>query len=147
MIACDTNVLIRLASSDDPEHEVALEVRDRSISSGETICLFPQVIYEFFVVATKSRKANGLELPASDAEVFIAGFLLDFAFVPDSEKTFEAWRDLTARYAVRGNPNHDLRIVAAMLAADVGRVLTFNPKHFRRFTEIEVVDPRDVAAA
>ena len=147
MIACDTNVLVRLASSADPKHEVALAVKESYSASDETICVFPQVIYEFFVVATKSLKANGLELPASEAEEFIASDLRDFALVPDTEKTFEAWRDLTARYAVSGNPNHDLRIVAAMLAAGGDRLLTFNAKHFRRFAEIEVVDPHDVAGS
>ena len=142
MIACDTNLLVRIASEDDPDHETALAARDALLRRGEPLCIFPQVVYEFFVVSTRTSKANGLGFESTAAETFIVGFLEEMRLVPDSEKTFEAWRDLTGRYGVRGNPNHDLRIVAAMIASGVSRVMSFNAKHFRRFTEIEVIDPK-----
>ena len=66
--------------------------------------------------------------------------------IPDSEAAFEAWRDLSERYRVSGSPNHELRIVAAMVAAGIDGLLTSNGKHFRRFKEVTAIDPRDVSA-
>lgn len=40
---------------------------------------------------------------------------------------------------------HDARLVAAMLSHKLTHILTFNAKDFRRYSEIEVVTPMELA--
>jgi predicted nucleic acid-binding protein len=46
---------------------------------------------------------------------------------------------------VIGKQAHDARLVAAMKVHDLRHLLTFNDTDFKRFTEITVVNQRDVA--
>jgi predicted nucleic acid-binding protein len=48
------------------------------------------------------------------------------------------------RHQVSGKQVYDARIVAAMLVHNLTHLLTFNDGDFKRFTEITVVNPRDV---
>lgn len=48
-------------------------------------------------------------------------------------------------YRVSGVQVHDARLVAAMHVHNVNRILTFNTKDFARFTDIEAIDPTNLA--
>ncbi len=48
------------------------------------------------------------------------------------------------RYAIQGKAAHDARLVAAMQKHGVSQLLTFNGADFRRYLEIEVLDPEAI---
>ncbi|GAA6616251.1 hypothetical protein [Scytonema sp. NUACC26] len=43
-----------------------------------------------------------------------------------------------------GNPSHDARLVAAMIAHNLTNLLTFNTSDFRRFSEITAIAPHNI---
>ncbi|WP_238993744.1 hypothetical protein [Calothrix sp. PCC 6303] len=55
------------------------------------------------------------------------------------------WEQLVVKYQVKGKQVHDTRLVAAMIAHQITHLLTFNTDDFKRFTEITVIEPRDIS--
>ena len=140
----DTNVLLRLAEPGHEQRPQAREAIDALVDAGHTPHLVPQVLHEFWVVATRTKEANGLNIETAEAVSLVDEFADQMPILFDDAAVFAKWRELSKTYAVRGVPNHDLRIVAAMAAHGVETLLTFNRKHFAKFVEIEVVEPSEV---
>jgi len=68
-----------------------------------------------------------------------------FLLLRDNGRIHAEWRRLVVAYSVAGVQVHDARLVAAMLAHNVPRLLTLNDRDFARYGGISVVHPRDVA--
>jgi|SRR5471030_191619 predicted nucleic acid-binding protein len=56
----DTNVLLRLADTQCPEHTVAKASIEHVIAGEESVFISTQVLVEFWAVATRPESANGL---------------------------------------------------------------------------------------
>ena len=145
-IALDTNILVRLAVPEHPfraEAQAAVEMLHRL---GRTTIVFPQMIYEFWAVATRTAAANGMGLSARQAEMSIDGFLEWNPLLLDNDLVFTHWRELAHAYAITGVNSHDMRIVASMKAHGVSTLLTCNRRDFKRYTGVIVMTPEEVLA-
>ena len=67
-----------------------------------------------------------------------------FTLLPDHPAIYDHWKRLVATHGVIGNQVYDARLVAAMMAHGVGRILTFNGGDFIRYG-IEVIHPSPVS--
>jgi predicted nucleic acid-binding protein len=141
----DTNVLLRSIQQTHPMHESSLQAIRILFEQGETLCIIPQNLIEFWVVATRPIEVNGLGLSFADALNELEQLKNCFVLLPDTASIFPAWENLIAKYQVIGKPSHDARLVAAMIAHNVSHILTFNISDFRRFTEITALDPRNIS--
>jgi predicted nucleic acid-binding protein len=140
-ILIDANILIRIANPVDPGRIASIDALDDLLAGGHEPVLVPQVLYEFWVVATRPVANNGLEMTVAEAEADLSKFCDRFEIVSDSDAIFAAWRELVTRHAVVGKLAHDARLVAAMLSHGITHILTFNDHDFSRFHEIVVVNP------
>ena len=143
-VLLDTNILLRVAS---PTHAMHKEARDAVANlqrQGEDLVLVPQVIYEYWVVATRPLASNGLELTATIASKAIDNFSSIFQLLRDERGIYTIWKDLVVASVVMGKNAHDTRLVAAMLRHDIKSILTFNTADFKRFIQIEAIHPGDV---
>ena len=68
MILIDTNVLLRAAQPAHTHHSAAKAAVKTARLRGYIPCIVPQVLYEYWVVATRPLAQNGLNLTASEAE-------------------------------------------------------------------------------
>lgn len=146
-ILVDANVLLRSAEPAHAMHAsaeaavLALEAR------GDILCVVPQVIYEYWVVATRPAVAkNGLGRTPAEADAEVADILTAFPLLDDSPGVFPEWRSLVRTHAVSGKPAHDARLVAAMRVHGLTHLLTFNVADFQRFP-VTVLDPAAVTAS
>jgi predicted nucleic acid-binding protein len=139
----DTNIFLRIATSHDPARPLAMQAVQELRTRRETLCYTPQVLAEFWSVATRSPSARGgLALSPADAERRARVIERYFRLLPDSLATYREWRQLIVRYAVVGAQAHDARLVASMRAYDISHLLTFNVEHFRRYSDITVIEPQ-----
>ena len=136
-IALDTNVLLRLDDSGHVQHADALSAVEELAANGHEMILVPQVLYEYWVVATRPAEVNGLGLDAARADQLISEWLNVFTLLRDERKVFRFWRELVTRHDVKGKNAHDARIVAAMQRHCVSHLLTLNVADFTRFTVIQ----------
>ena len=55
----DTNIVLRLCNTLDKRHSLAVSSVAQLIRQGDDCVLAPQVLAEFWVVATRTTEANG----------------------------------------------------------------------------------------
>ncbi len=143
-ILCDTNILIRIAKPDDPNHQSVIDSTVKIHGEGTTLVVVPQCLYEFYVVATRPVQNNGLGKSPADACQTIDTFLTFFRLLRDERSIFDEWQNLVKSHAVSGKNAHDARIAAAAIRHGVGKLLTLNPTDFKRFAEFQTVTPADI---
>lgn len=142
----DANVLIRYLEKSDARHKAAVNSIEGLTAQGHTLHITAQNISEFWAVASRPANVNGFGWDLARCNAAVSLLLVSFDFLPDTAAIFDEWRRLVTAFGVSGVQVHDARLVAVMKAHDIGSILTFNAKHFRRFEageNIEVVDPNE----
>jgi predicted nucleic acid-binding protein len=146
-ILVDTNVLLRRAEKSHPSNVNATNAVITLVAKGQNLCVLPQNIIEFWSVATRPIQQNGLGWSAIDADLEISRLEAIFTVLPDAVSIYREWRRIVLDNTVLGKKVHDARIVAAMRVHGISKLLTLNIKDFRRFTDIELIDPTSFLAS
>lgn len=137
----DTNVLLRAVQPSHPMHAAAVRTVAGLIRDREVLVVTPQIVAEFWNVATRPIDRNGLGLSdqaAHDEVVKLEEFGVVLA---ESLDVYVEWKRLVHVHSVRGVHVHDARLVAAMTVHGVGRLVTFNVSDFARYSEIQTLTP------
>jgi predicted nucleic acid-binding protein len=147
LILLDTNLLLRLRNTSDPEHPACRRALELAEQRGLRPAICAQVLVEFWVVATRPKTVNGLGFEPEDAARDLQTFLDTLTFLPDPRDLFERWFGFVSRERVCGRPSHDARIGALMEGHGVRKILTLNPYDFRRFAGLEAITPTEFIGA
>jgi hypothetical protein len=123
-IVIDTNILGRMAEPGRAQAQLALDATDALRKRGDVPCVLPQILYEFWVVATRPAAQNGLGLSAVQAEIELVRIEAMFPLLAETAAVFPEWRRLIRLHQVVGKNAHDCRIVAAMTIHGVTDLLT-----------------------
>jgi predicted nucleic acid-binding protein len=62
----DTNVISRFCNAADVDHALVIEAIAQLLNQGDDCVLTPQVLIEFWVVATRPTEVNGLGWTAEE---------------------------------------------------------------------------------
>ena len=143
-VLLDTNILLRTSQTDHTMHKHAVDAAALLRTGGETLCIVPQNLYEYWVVCTRPKGANGLGLSVPEAELELNKLADLLTVVEDTSAILPIWRKLVIQHQVIGKNAHDTRLVAAMIVHKIERILTFNVADFQRYKEIVAVSPIDV---
>jgi predicted nucleic acid-binding protein len=143
----DTNVLLRLADANSPEHAVAEAAIEQLIARGETLYITMQVLIEFWAVATRPEPANGLGWPAAATAEAIRSLRGQFPMLNETPDLLDRWLELVDQFQVLGKHTHDARLAALLLVNGVGRLLTFNTSDFPSAWGLEAVSPHGLPQA
>ncbi len=141
IVLLDTNIIGRLSQPAHDMHTVVAQASERLVQEGHALRVVPQVLYEFWAIATRSVSENGLGFSVDQAATEIDRIKAVFPPLRDERAILDPWESLVRKYEVRGKKTHDARLVAAMLRHGVTQLLTFNASDFKRFQEIEVLEP------
>jgi predicted nucleic acid-binding protein len=136
----DTNVVLRLIDRADPAHPLCQQAVEHLILRGDEPCLAPQVLVEFWVVATRPPDQNGLGWASDMAGNQIGHLRAHFSLLPEKPETFEKWLHLVTTASVLGKRAHDARLAAFMQVHALTAVLTLNPADFNGLG-VTVVEP------
>ena len=142
-ILLDTNVLLSNFQSTREDHDTVREALRRLVTGGWELCICDTVIYEFWAVATRSAKANGLGLEPAAAAAELDQILAAYLLLPEPPDMLLRWRAFCLANQVRGNRCHDARIAALMSVAGVEDILTQNGNDFEGWIGIRPVAPTD----
>ena len=143
-VLVDTNVLLRQFEPEHAHHRAAVDSITQLILSGEPVHVTAQNIAEFWAAATRPQAQNGLGFAIAVVVAALEHIERVFALLPDRPAIYEHWRRLVTTHGVIGSQVYDARLVAAMMAHGVGRILTFNAGDFARYG-IEVIHPSAVS--
>lgn len=145
-ILLDTNVVLRLVEPLHAQHQLSIDAIDLLRRQGHALLIAPQVLYEFWAVATRPIANNGLGLPPADAKSELVALQRLFRLLRDERAIFSAWEQLVATLQIRGKQAHDARLAAAMQRHNVKYLLTFNTGDFTRYSFVSSLTPRDVVS-
>src|SRR5437867_5644146 len=109
----DTNILLRIAQPSHPMHQQARKCVQSLLRRKEPVYIVPQVVYEFWVVATRPVSNNGLGLSVENVRRKVEKAESFFLLALDTQALYPEWLRIVAAYAVSGVNAHDARIVAA----------------------------------
>jgi predicted nucleic acid-binding protein len=140
----DTNILLRLLKSNDPEYWLVRRAVHTLKAHGERLCYVPQNILEFWNVCTRPPGRNGFGLSPREADERAQRVERAFTLLPDNELIHPEWRRLVLAHAVSGAQVHDARLVAAMHVHGVTHLLTLNVRDFTRYPGITIVHPQTI---
>lgn len=143
----DTNVVMRFCNPSDVQHHLATEAISQLLTQGDECFLTGQILVEFWAVATRPVKVNGLGWTVEKTRNTIDQVIRRFPLLKESEDIFPNWLNLVTANKVMGKRTHDVRIVAVMLAYQITHILTFNPSDFLLTTSIVVVRPQDLLSS
>ncbi len=148
-IAVDTNILTRSIQVDSPLHDSARQAVRSLRARGDELCVFPQNLYEFWVVCTRPRGENGLGMTTQKAAIELdkARSLFQVLSRHDEGLLLAEWERLARAHDVKGKAAHDARLVAAMHLHGLTHILTFNAPDFARYPGITVLTPEQVIAS
>jgi predicted nucleic acid-binding protein len=140
----DTNILGRMAEPGHAQYQLALDATNALDLRGDSLHIVPQVLYEFWVVATRPRAVNGLGLSVGEATTELARLKTLFPLLFDTPSIYPEWERLVSTNRVGGKNAHDARLVAAMTVHGLTHLLTFNVGGFAPYPGITALAPAAV---
>ncbi len=100
-ILLDTNIIIRAAQPNQPTWPDINQALTAQVAHGCTLCVVPQNIYEFWVVATRRLAQNGFGLTPADAKSLVDATHGRLTVLRDEGGIFELWVATSLRNAQR----------------------------------------------
>ncbi len=146
-ILLDTNILVRFVQRSQPQHALAANALTILLARNEALCVVPQVLYEFWSVATRPAENNGLGFTPAEAGDSLDRIREVFVLLPEPDQLIEGWERLVRTLQIRGKSSHEARLAATMQCHHVDSILTFNRDHFTRFPGLRVMTPAEVLSA
>ncbi|MEL6579114.1 MAG: type II toxin-antitoxin system VapC family toxin [Cyanobacteria bacterium J06621_12] len=140
----DTNILLRASDRTSPSYSLAVNCVASLIAQGYQCVITPQVLIEFWVVATRPSNVNGLGWTVQKTEEKINQLVTQFALIEETEAILTEWLNLVTRHQIKGKRTHDARLMAVAIANGIDYILTFNPKDFTKIKELTIVHPHDI---
>jgi len=126
----DTNILLRSVQPSHSMHAVAVTAL--------------QNVAEFWSVATRPEKNNGLGFTTREAHSSLTSIENFFQILGEDAASYAIWKSMLTKLGISGVQVHDARLAAVMKVHGIARIVTFNVSGFARFPEIEAVHPEDL---
>ncbi|TAL50060.1 MAG: nuclease [Methylovulum sp.] len=98
LILLDTNIVLRLLDRAAPEHSLCVGAIENLLRRGDTPCLAPQILIEFWVVATRPVDVNGFSWSEKQVADAIDHLRVLFPLLADTPALFETWLTLVIKY-------------------------------------------------
>jgi len=143
-ILADTNILLRRVNRNDAQYKEVRTALSDLRQRGHRVCVVPQIIVEFWNVASRPLDRNGLGLLPRHVERIVVSIEEIFGFLPEKPEVYPIWKHLVGTYSVSGLKVHDARIAASAMAYGIELILTFNVSDFRRYPGLKAIHPREV---
>ena len=128
----DTNILLRAANKAAAQHPAIVAAMTALTEQGHDLLVTPQVLVEFWAVASRPVNANGFEWPSNEVREAIDRILERFAVILETAAVFPEWLRFASTQQVIGKKAHDTRL-AALCSVENLALLTNNTSDFRRF--------------
>ena len=136
----DTNSIVRAEFELAPDHEIAERTLKTALDSGRVVYISRQIVREYLAVVTRPQPWSP-PLAMQDALERARSLMDKFSILEDGPEVTATLLELCRQVPAGGRQIHDANIVATMLTYNQTRLLTFNPRDFRRYRNmIELVD-------
>ena len=98
----DTNIVLRAVQPVAPTHSLAVQAVTTLLDNADNIFITPQILIEFWAVATRPIDVNGLGWSPALVESEIQQLQNQFPTLNDNPNVFSNWLQLVKQHAVQG---------------------------------------------
>jgi predicted nucleic acid-binding protein len=140
----DTNILVRSVQPSHDMHAIAVAALEILLKKEEPLVITIQNVAEFWNVATRPERNNGLGFTIEEAQTSFARLEGFFQILSEDAASYADWKAMLTDRRISGAQVHDARLVAVMKVHGIARIVTFNVSDFTRFPEIEAIHPETV---
>lgn len=137
----DVNILLYASDTSSHKHAEAIRFLKQRASDPDLFCIAWPTLIAFLRIATHPR-IFAQPLSPDDALGNVESLLSlpRVRMLSEGEGFLEIYREVTARFPVRGNLVPDAHLAALLLQHGVRRLYTVD-RDFRKFDFLEVADP------
>jgi hypothetical protein len=137
----DVNVLLYASDTSSPKHAEAIRFLKQRASDPDLFCIAWSTLIAFLRIATHPG-IFAQPLSPDDALRNVESLLSlpRVRLLSEGEGFLEVYREVTARFPVRGNLVPDAQLAALLRQHGVRRLYTVD-RDFRKFDFLEVADP------
>lgn len=137
----DANVLLYASDTSSPKHAEAIRFLKQRASDPDLFCIAWSTLIAFLRIATHPR-IFARPLSPDDALGNVESLLglPRVRMLSEEEGFLDIYREVTARFPVRGNLVPDAHLAALLRQHGVRRLYTVD-RDFRKFDFLEVADP------
>lgn len=146
-VLVDSNILLCSVQPLHPQSSLASGAVAELLRQKVDLCLTPQNLVEFWVVAKRPVANNGLEMNPTAAVGEVRRMRNIFRLLEGVAGIASAWENLAAAHLVLGKQAHDTNLGATVLVHDVHQLPTFNGDDFKQFESAEIIVPASVTTA
>ena len=139
----DVNIFLYASDTSSPKHSAAIRFLRQRASDPDLFCIAWSTLFAFLRISTHPRIFSQ-PLSPDDALGNVDSLLRlpRVRMLSEEEGFLEIYREVSARFPVRGNLVPDAHLVALLLQHGVRRLYTAD-RDFRKFDVLEVADPFD----
>ena len=137
----DVNVLLYASDTSSPKHPEAIRFLEQRASDPDLFCIAWSTLIAYLRIATHPR-IFARPLSPDDALGNVESLLSlpRVRLLSEGEGFLEVYREVTARFPVRGNLVPDAHLAALLRQHGVRRLYTVD-RDFRKFDFLQVDDP------
>ena len=111
-VLVDTNILLRSAQPNHPLFSQATRAVSKLLRQNDSVFFCSQNIAEFWSVATRPARLNGLGFSHEEALREVASIEESLTLLPDVPAIYAAWKRIVNEHRVQGVRVYDARLVA-----------------------------------
>ena len=137
----DVNVFLYASDTSSPKHSAAIQFLKQRASDPDLFCIAWSTLFAFLRISTHPRIFSH-PLSPDDALGNVESLLSlpRVRMLSEEDGFLGIYREVGARFPVRGNLVPDAHLVALLLQHGVRRLYTAD-RDFRKFDSVEVIDP------
>jgi predicted nucleic acid-binding protein len=145
-VLVDTNILLRSAQPSHPLCLQATQAVSKLLRQNDAVFFCSQNIAEFWNVATRPAEMNGLGFSQEEVLKEVSAIESLLTLLPDIPAIYPVWKRIVQDHRVQGVKIYDARLVAVMSVYAINSVLTFNIADFKRYGNINALQPVEMLA-
>lgn len=101
-VLLDSNVVLRSVEPNHAQHKTSTEAVDSLRRLGHDLAIVPQVLYEFWSVATRPTENNGLGMSTAEAQSELTAMKRLFRLLRDERGVYSEWEQLVSGFRCQG---------------------------------------------
>lgn len=135
----DANVLVYASVRSSPWHDIAITAINAFEAERTSLWISPQVIREYLVTMTRPQFLR--ERTPHDVWRSADKLRQHYRMAYETDLVAKTLVELVSNHQVLGKQVHDANLVATCLAHGISRLLTHNPRDFKRFASHLTIEP------
>lgn len=136
----DTNILIHAHNIDSQYHQKASEIQEKALKGEIKVVIAQQNLLEFFAIVTDKKRIQR-PIKKNEALEEIEKYIKSFEIIYPKENTLDLVIKEVKKLEIRRGEIFDAYMIMTMRSNSIEAIFTEDEEHFKKYKDIEVINP------